>query len=195
MQLREEKYISTENYLAIERSSSIKHEYFKGEVLAMSGASFRHNKIVTNLNRAILTFLKSDECEMFGSDLRLHIPDNMLFTYPDAVIICGPPQFTDEVFDTVTNPSVIIEILSYSTRDYDRGTKFTMYRSIPSLKEYVLIDSESVFVEIFSRGEAKIWSLEEFKSLDEDFMIGAINLTVKLSEIYSGVDIIPSSNR
>lgn len=187
MPIPQAKYISIEQYLVAERSSSSKHEYFSGEIFAMSGASFRHNKITTNLNRVILPHLASGDCEMFGSDLRVHIPENTLFTYPDSIIICGKPEFLDEHFDTVTNPSVIIEILSFSTKDYDRGTKFTLYRSIPSLKEYILIDSESVSIEIFSQSQLKTWSLEEFKSVDASFSIKAIGVNIRLSQIYSGL--------
>lgn len=187
MAVTQANHTSISEYLTIERSAAAKHEYFKGEIFAMSGASFRHNKIITNLNRAILPYIGSGDCEMFGSDLRVHIPENSLFTYPDSIIICGEPEFLDEHFDTVTNPSVIIQILSPSTKNYDRGTKFTLYRSIPSLKEYILIDSESVCIEIFSQSQLKTWSLEEFKSVDDSFSIKAVSIDIRISRIYSGL--------
>ena len=187
MPVKQVNHISINEYLVAERSAAAKHEYFKGEIFAMSGASFRHNKISTNLNRAILPHLESKDCEMFGSDLRVHIPENSLFTYPDSIIICGKPEFLDEHFDTVTNPSVIIEILSPSTKDYDRGTKFTLYRSIPALKQYILVDSESVSIEIFCQSQLKSWSLEEFKSVDDTFSIQAIGINIRLSQIYNGL--------
>jgi len=187
MPVTQTSYISINEYLIAERSAAAKHEYFKGEIFAMSGASFRHNKITTNLNRAILPYLGSGDCEMFGSDLRVHIPENTLFAYPDSIIICGKPEFLDEHFDTVTNPSVIIEILSPSSKDYDRGTKFTLYRSIPALQEYILIDSESVSIEIFSQSQQKTWFLEEFKSVGDSFSIKAIGVNIRLSQIYSGL--------
>src|SRR3989337_3607958 len=171
-------YVSPEQYLEMERASDTKHEYYKGEVFAMSGASLNHNIVVSNVNTIILPFLKGKTCSMFGSDLRIHIPENSLYTYPDLSIICGKPELTDGIKDTVSKPSVIIEVLPKSTKDYDRGTKFTLYRSIKTLKEYILIDSTSVSVEIFTKQENNSWILTEFKQLPDSFTIITINLTL-----------------
>ncbi|MGZ8552856.1 MAG: Uma2 family endonuclease, partial [Chitinophagaceae bacterium] len=130
-------YVSPEQYLEMERAAETKHEYYKGEVFAMSGASWQHNVIAKNINTIVLPFLKGKPCDMFGSDLRIHIPENSLYTYPDFSIICGKPETTDDQKDTVVKPSVLIEILSKSTKDYDRGTKFNLYRSISTLNEYI----------------------------------------------------------
>ena len=183
------QYISIEEYLSAERAGDQKHEYFKGKVFAMSGASYRHNKIATNVNRAILPHLTTSGCEMFGSDLRVHIPESTLFTYPDALIICGPPEFSDDVFDTVTNPSVIVEILSPSTKNYDRGSKFFLYRSILSLQEYLLIDADEVSVELFIRNPDFTWTLREYKQLTDSVHLQTVNLSILLSELYTGVDL------
>lgn len=180
-------YVSPEQYLEMERASEEKHEYYKGEIYAMSGASRRHNFIAKNLNTLILPFLKDKSSDMFGSDLRVHIPENSLYTYPDFSIICGEWQTIDDEKDTVTNPSVIIEILSKSTRDYDRGTKFTLYRSIKTLKEYILIDSTSVSVELFSRKDEQ-WLLTEYKTLSSSFTISTIGLTIYIQHIYEGIN-------
>jgi Uma2 family endonuclease len=118
-------FISPEQYLETERASDTKHEYYKGEVFAMSGASWTHNIIVKNINTVVLPYLKGKPCDMFGSDLRIHIPENSLYTYPDFSIICSSPETTDREKDTILNPSALIEVLSKSTKDYDRGTKFT----------------------------------------------------------------------
>jgi Uma2 family endonuclease len=179
-------YISPEQYLERERASTEKHEYYKGEMFAMAGASKQHNIIVKNLNTVILPFLKEKNCDMFGSDLRIHVPENSLFSYPDFSIICGEWETTDEENDTVKNPSVIIEVLSKSTRDYDRGTKFTLYRSIKSLKEYILVDSLSVSVEIYTRQPDNGWLLKEFQQLSNTFYITSIGLTISLKNIYEG---------
>ena len=135
------KYITQEAFLDAERLATEKHEYFKGEVFARSSASIPHNIISTNCLTEIINALKGKNCRPFGSDLRVHIPKNTLYTYPDISIICGEIETTDDKFDTATNPSVIIEILSASTKNYDKGQKFSLYREIECLKEYILIDS------------------------------------------------------
>lgn len=180
-------YISPEHYLELERASELKHEYYKGEVYAMSGASLPHNDIFHNVYGALTFFLKGKGCKPYGSDLRIHIPQNTLYTYPDISIICGKPETSDSFRDNIINPSVIIEILSKSTKDYDRGTKFNLYRSIKTLKEYILIDSTSISVEIFTRQEDNSWILTEFKQLSDSFLISTISLTLHLKDIYEDV--------
>src|SRR4051794_29577072 len=122
------KYLTEKEYLAFERNALDKHEYYRGKLFAMSGASFKHNHLI------------GKQCREFGSNLRIHIPSNTLYTYPDIIVLCNEPEFTDDEFDTITNPSVIIEILSPSTANYDRGAKFNLYREISTLKEYLLVD-------------------------------------------------------
>ena len=180
-------FISQEDYLTGERQATEKHEYFEGEVFAMSGASFNHNQIASSLMVSVGSYLKGKKCNIFGSDLRVHIPLNTLYTYPDLSIVCGKPQFVDEVFDTLLNPKVIIEILSTSTKDYDKGSKFTLYRSIPSLEEYILVDSEQVFVERFFKNKEGSWTLVEYKVLEDHLAISSIEYSLTLSEIYANV--------
>ena len=187
MGVAELKYITAADYLLEERLAFEKHEYFQGEIFAMSGASISHNKIFSNTFGDISFKLKGKKCEPFGSDLRIHIPKNSLFTYPDISIICGEIETTDDKFDTITNPSVIIEILSPSTRDYDIGKKFYLYRDIESLKEYILIDSEKIVVEKYIRNNDNSWLLTEYKSIENSFSIETVGLEMKLSDIYFGV--------
>jgi Uma2 family endonuclease len=182
-------FVSQEDYLTMERASQEKHEYYNGEVFAMSGASWEHNVIAKNISTLVLPFLKGKPCDMFGSDLRIHIPENTLYTYPDFSIICDKPEITDEEKDIVVKPSVIIEILSKSTKDYDRGSKFMLYRSIKTLKEYITIDSLSISVEIYTRQENNTWLLSEFKQLSESFVISTIGLTLLLKDVYEEVNI------
>jgi Uma2 family endonuclease len=181
-------HVTPERYLEMERASEEKHEYYKGEVFAMSGASLRHNIIAKNFNGILIPFLKGQSCDIFGSDLRIHIPENSLFTYPDFSIICGEPKTTDKEKDTVINPSVLVEILSKSTKDYDRGTKFSLYRSIKTLKEYILIDFLSISVELFAKQQDNSWKLTEYKQLSDNFYIAAIDLTLFLKDIYDNVN-------
>lgn len=180
-------FITAEEYLAMERAADTKHEYYRGEIFAMSGASFEHNEISSNLMGILKNRLQGKSCRPYGNDLRIHIPESSLYTYPDLSIICDGPAFSDNKFDTITNPSVLIEILSNSTKDYDRGGKFNLYRSIKTLKEYILIDSTSVSVEIFSRDDDNSWRLVEFKNLDDSFTIATIETILSLKEIYDNV--------
>jgi Uma2 family endonuclease len=186
------KYCTEQEYLDIERIALDKHEYYKGEVFAMSGASIKHNIIFSNSFGNLVSKLNGKNCKPFGSDLRVHIPKQTLYTYPDISIICGEIETTDDKFDTVTNPSVIIEILSESTRNYDKGNKFTLYRNIASLKEYILIDSESIMVEKFIKNADNSWQLTEYKSLNESFKIETVAIEMDLETIYNGVTITAS---
>lgn len=182
-------FVSQEAYLAMERASDTKHEYFNGEVFAMSGASPQHNDIGYNINRLVAAFLHGKGCKLYGSDFRIHTPDNTLYTYPDFTIVCGKVETSDKYTDNLTNPAVIIEILSKSTKEYDRGTKFNLYRSIRTLKEYVLIDSTSISVELFTKQEDGRWILSECKQLSGNFVISTIGLTLPLKDVYEDVSI------
>jgi Uma2 family endonuclease len=185
------KYISQAEYLAAERAATIKHEYFQGEIFAMSGAKIAHNKIQINCIVDIANKLKGKKCQPFGSDLRIHVQKNTLYTYPDISIICGEIETVDDTFDTATNPSVIIEILSESTRDYDKGGKFTLYRAIDTLQEYILIDSETVMVEKFIRNPDGSWQLTEYKTLDQSVSLDTLAIQIHLSDIYNEVKLKP----
>ena len=171
-------------YLSAERAASQKYEYYNGEVFAMSGASLKHNVIFRNTYIKLGLKLQGKSCQPFGSDLRIHIPKNTLYTYPDITIICGEPETTDDTTDTISNPTVIIEILSKSKRDYDKGSKFTLYRDIPTLKDYILIDSESVRVEKYSRNVDNSWLLNEYKTEKDSLLIESIQESLSLSDIY-----------
>jgi len=182
-----DKTIFTEQeYLQMESASDRKHEYFEGEIFAMSGASNRHNKIFSNLFGDIAYKLKGKACQPYGSDMRMHIPKNTFYTYPDISVYCHEMSLKELEDDTLIFPTVIIEILSKSTRNYDRGDKFKLYRDIVSLKEYHLIDSEKISVESFRINTSGNWELEELKSLHDDFHIQAIEYRIPLHEIYNG---------
>ena len=181
-------YVSPEQYLEMERASEKKHDYYQGEVLAMSGASLEHNIIVKNINTHVLPFLKGKTCDMFGSDLRIHIPENTLYTYPDFSIICGKPEKAGNDKDSIINPSAIIEVLSKSTEDYDRGGKFHLYRTIKTLKEYILIDSLHICVEIYTRQSDNSWVLKDYTTITESFTISTIGLSLSLKDIYDDVN-------
>lgn len=173
-------------YLAMEKASDTKHEFFQGEVFAMAGAGRRHNVISKNVTGELYALLKGNPCQPYGSDLRIHIPENTLFTYPDISIICGDIIASKEDEDTAVLPSVLIEILSPSTKNYDRGGKFKLYRDIPSLKEYILIDTEAINIECFRLNAGEHWELEEYKTQEATLVINTLNVSIKIQDIYNG---------
>lgn len=179
--------ISPEEYLDAERKSAEKHQYFDGDVVAMSGASIPHNRIVGDIIGEIHSFLKSKDCEIFPSDLRVCVPEMNTYTYPDATIICGEPAVTDQKKDTVTNPTVIFEVLSKSTNDYDKGHKFLYYRQIPSLMEYILIDSLQQAAIIYRRKENGHWDVTVEDGDWGNITIESIDFTIAFNELYRNV--------
>ncbi|NCU03779.1 MAG: Uma2 family endonuclease [Chitinophagaceae bacterium] len=181
------KYYSQEEYLAFERESPEKHEYYRGEIFNMSGASYEHNLIEDNIRGDLHSFLKGKNGRSLGSNLRVHVKENTLYTYPDVLIVCGEPEFLDDTFDTLLNPSVLFEILSPSTANYDKGVKFELYRDIESLQEYVLVNSTKNHVELYQRGTDRSWILTEYKSEEDTFDLKTINKKMMLKEIYEGV--------
>ncbi len=178
--------LTAEEYLQFEKESLHKHEYFKGEIFAMAGAGARHNVIFSNLFIGIGSQLKGRPCKPYGSDLRIHIHENTLFTYPDISIICGEIVPSQIDADTAILPTVLIEILSPSTKNSDRGGKFRLYRDIPALKEYILIDTESISIEVFRINSKGRWELEEYRSIENTLTIPAVDLFFPLKGIYEG---------
>lgn len=189
MTAQPQRKISPEEYLELEREADFKSEYFQGEVFAMAGAGRNHNRITENLSIDIGFFLKGKSCRSYSSDLKIHIPDNGLYTYPDLLVVCGKEEFLDENTDTLLNPKIIIEVLSKSTGSYDRGEKFQLYRSIPSLEEYVLIDSQRIAAEVFRKSEREFWSLmSESYTLEGSIELASIGLTLPMRDVYDQIE-------
>lgn len=178
--------LTAAEYLAIERKAETRSEFFAGEMFAMSGASREHNLISLNLGGELRQHLKDRPCEVYSTDMRVRVPTG-LYTYPDVVVTCGNPQFENDQVDILLNPIVLIEVLSESTADYDRGTKFKHYRQIPSLREYVLVDQSAAQIEQFALGEDGAWKLTETKGLEAALNLDSIGCRVPLSEIYRKV--------
>lgn len=185
---------TVEEYLQMEKAATGKHEYYQGEIfqmmghgelLAMSGAANRHNMIFTNLFGELIIKLKGKPCRPYGPDMRLNIPENTLFTYPDISVYCGEPQHIPEDEESFIRPTVLFEILSPSTRLSDRGTKFKLYRDIPTLREYILIDTVAVNVEAFRVNSNSHWELEEYKLLSQTLAIPSLDISIPLAEIYA----------
>ena len=179
------KLASPEEYLVLERASENKHEYIDGEIVAMAGVGLNHNLIVSSLIGNLYSRLQGKNCDIFPSDMRLHIPVNGLYTYPDVMVVCGKLEFTDEKKDTLTNPTLLIEVLSPSTEDYDRGGKFMRYRSIPSLQEYLVIDSTGILAERFWRQPDGTWSLAEYRDRNAVLKLSSLNLELPLADVYA----------
>ncbi|MFT3934796.1 MAG: Uma2 family endonuclease [Chitinophagaceae bacterium] len=173
-----------EEYLAYEIESGEKHEYYQGEMFTMSGAKVTHNEIALNVITSIKNFLKGKPCKPYNSEQRICIEKNTLFTYPDISVFCDKIATRNNDEMNAINPSIIIEVLSASTRNYDRGTKFKLYRDISTLKEYILIDSESINVEAFAINEHGNWALNEYKKLENCLLIQTIGMEIPLADIY-----------
>lgn len=176
-----------EEYLAMEEVAVEKHEYYRGEIFAMSGPKVPHNIIFRNLFTGLANKLNGKRCQPFSSDQRIHIEANTLFTYPDISIVCGEPETLHDDNWNLLNPAVIIEILSPSTKNYDRGEKFKLYRDIPTLTEYILVDSETIHIEVFRLNVSNRWELEEYDTVAKTLYVKTINEHISLSEIYAGI--------
>ena len=182
-------------YLTIERAAPTKSEFYDGEMFAMAGGTAVHSLIGTNVTGEFGNKLRGKKCVPYNADLRIQVQTTGLFTYPDLSVLCGPLQFADGTDDTVTNPTLLVEVLSPSTEAYDRGQKFLHYRQIPSLQAYLLVSQHEPLLELFVRQDGNKWSLREATGLAAQLEIPSIETTVSLAEIYAGVTFPPQHLR
>ena len=180
-----------QEYLARERVSEYRSQYYRGEIFAMAGGNARHSRISVNLVWRLAQRLEGGRCEVFDKDMRIKVAANGLYTYPDASVVCGGAEFEDEKQDTLLNPLVIFEVLSPSTADYDRGTKFELYRGLASLREYIVVAQENPFIERHVRQPNDAWLLTEVRGIEQSLAIEAFNCTLPLTEVYHGVTFGP----
>ena len=182
--------MSIAEYLRRERDSLEKHEYRDGEALLMAGGTANHSLIVANVIGELRGRLKGTPCRVYDGNLRVRIPPTVLFTYPDLSIICGQRRLDaqDGNGETVTNPRVIIEVLSPTTEGYDRGEKFSRYRQLDSLEEYVLVSQQTPRVESFLRQAGGTWLLTAVEGVASVANIRCLNVELPLSEVYAGVE-------
>lgn len=173
---------SLDEYFMVEETSQIKNEYYDGQIFAMAGASLQHNRIARNVLNFLGPPLLNRGCEAFGSDLRVQTPGG-LFTYPDVSVVRGEPRLIKGRPDTLTNPIVLVEVLSDATREYDRGQKFTLYKEIPAFREYMLVEQTGVFVETF-RFSTAAWEQRSYDNLEAQAALESIGMTIPLREIY-----------
>ena len=178
--------LSIPEYLALERESETRYEYLDGEIFVMACPSFFHGIIAGNVFGHIWTQCRGRACQVQQESRRVRTPSGLL-TYPDVVAFCGEPKFDDTEFDTLLNPALIVEVLSPSTQDYDRGTKFAHYRSIPSFTEFVLIAQDRVHVEHFRHQGNDGWLLIDLDDLSQTLELPSIGCRLTLAEIYERV--------
>lgn len=181
-------YLTPEEYITAERKATLKSEYLSGEIVAMSGASVAHNLITMNTANQLYNQLVEGRCRVFSSDMRVGIGAGVSYFYPDVSVVCEEPRFEDDALDILTNPQVVIEVLSDSTESYDRGEKFARYRQLESLQEYILISQDQVRVEHYLR-QGEQWSLSEFSALDNMLSLVSIEAKLSLGQIYRFVEL------
>lgn len=180
--------ISVQEYLETERKSDIKHEYDHGTLIPMSGASIIHTLICNNIAALLWIITKDKDFTVHSSDLRVSIPSNNRFVYPDVVLLKGAPQVSEYHRDTITNPFMIFEVLSESTERYDRGDKFQAYRTLESLQAYVLVAQDKPLVEVFTRNaETNQWVLSEARDLESHIQLPLLKEELPLADIYAKV--------
>lgn len=207
-------YYTPEEYLALERKAEYKSEYINGriyplhrtiaeeaervngQVYAMAGASERHNLIALNVAGEIRNQFKGRPCRAYVNDMRVKVSPTGMYTYPDVVAVCGEPHLEDRQVDTLTNPTVIVEVLSPSTEAHDRGEKFAHYRKLDSLMEYVLVAQDTMRVEHYTRRDDSgvEWVLREISTPDGTLYLHSIDCAVALSDIYDKVQFSSDEN-
>jgi Uma2 family endonuclease len=178
---------SPQEYLDQEIESDIRHEYINGEIVPMTGGTPNHNQILLNLAGALNFVLRQQPYRVFAADQRLWIPAREMYTYPDVMVVSGDLAYKPGRKDTITNPSLIIEVLSESTRSYDRGDKFAFYRTMSSFQEYVLVDQYSAHVEHHLKTGPKQWMLQEYDGPEATLTLTPLNLEMALCDIYAKV--------
>ncbi|MEG3973354.1 Uma2 family endonuclease [Microcoleus sp. herbarium8] len=184
----EKRHYTPEEYLALEESAIDKSEYHDGEIIPMTGGTTNHNSIIINLIANLKFGLRGKDYRLFTSDVRLWIPLTSRYVYPDIMVIQGEPQYQGSNKTIVTNPLVIVEVLSNSTKDYDRGGKFLAYRSIPEFQEYILVDQYSYHIEQFAKNSNGKWVLTEYDSEESLLILESVEFQMPLSEIYERIN-------
>ena len=181
-----QRHYSVDDYFTVEEMSEVKHEYFNGEIFAMAGASLRHNEIAANVLSEFRARLREMDCGVYGSDLRVQTPSG-LYTYPDVSVVCCPVQLVPDRSDTATNPLILVEVLSEATEDYDRGDKFGLYKSIPTLRHYVMISQTEILVDHFERIRTDEWQCHSLRDRNDIVAISEPHISLVLDDVYRRV--------
>lgn len=187
MQAIKTRYYTPEEYLQLEEIAEFRSEYYKGQIRPLIAGTLNHDLIAVNLLNTLNNALEPQKHKIFVNALRLLIPSVGFYTYPDVIAIAGKLEFAPQRRDTVTNPMMIAEVLSEPTKDYDRGEKFALYRTLPSLQEYVAIDQDKIHVEQFSKTSEGKWLLSEYQDRNLVLSLTSIPLQIKISELYKKI--------
>jgi Uma2 family endonuclease len=188
MIIAEQRYYSPEEYLELEVNSEERHEYIDGQIILMTGGTPNHNQIALNFSGTLNFALKRQPYRVFVTDQRLWIPNKRIHTYPDVVVVATPLQLQEGRKDTITNPLMIVEVLSKSTQSYDRAEKFAAYRTISSFQEYLLIDQYTMHVEQYSKTDNNKWIFSEYENVDMTISLASVPFEIILEDIYDKVD-------
>ncbi|WP_225226061.1 Uma2 family endonuclease [Komarekiella delphini-convector] len=188
MQLQEQRYYSPEEYLEIEVNSEERHEYIDGQIILMTGGTPNHNQIALNLSGTLNFLLKRQPYRVFVTDQRLWVPNRRIHTYPDVMVVKTPLEYQEGRRDTLMNPVFIAEVLSKSTKSYDRDEKFAAYRTIPNFQEYVLIDQYKMHVEQYFKTDNNKWIFSEYEDEEVTLNLASVPCQVLLADIYDKVD-------
>jgi Uma2 family endonuclease len=187
MQLLQKTYTPAE-YLELEEKAEFRSEYRDGEIVPMVGGTTNHNRISLNVASNLTFSLKGQSYEVYMFDVRLWIPPNRQYTYPAVMLIQGEPIYLENTTSTVTNPRLIVEVLSKSTGNYDRGDKFDYYRSIPTLQEYILIDQSRYHVIQYVKANEEQWLMTNYSQAEGIVKLGSVDLTLSLHDLYDRVN-------
>ena len=185
---QETLYYSPAEYLELEVNSDIRHEYINGLIIPMTGGTPDHNQVAGNFYAVLNFALKRQPYRVFVTDQRLWIPNRKIHTYPDIMVVQTPLIFEEGRKDTITNPVMIAEVLSTSTKNYDKDEKFAAYRTIPSFQEYILIDQYTMHVEQYSKTDNNKWIFSEYSNSHDSLNLAAIACQILLEDIYDKVD-------
>jgi Uma2 family endonuclease len=191
MSAQPESFLTAQDYLVWERQQETRHEYLEGQVFAMTGASRAHNMLCANILASLHGQLRGKPCEIYVNDMRVKVSETGMYTYPDLVAACGEPRFEDQAVDTLLNPVLIIEVLSDSTERYDRGAKFTGYRSVVTLKEYLLVSQNESRVEHYVRQPGNHWLLTEYQEMQDRIDLNSLDSYLSLAEVYERIFTLP----
>ena len=189
--LAAETFFTPEEYLASERKATVKSEYLNGQIIAMSGASLAHTRIIADIVTEINIQLRGRDCEVINNDMRVKTGAKGAYFYPDVVVFCGEPEFEDNVFDTLLNPILVVEVLSPSTEVFDRGEKFAQYQELVSLREYIRVSQDRVRVEQYRLMKMQ-WVATEFRRYEDVLPLVSVNCELPLRDIYRRVPAVIS---
>jgi Uma2 family endonuclease len=187
-----DRLYSVEEYLSLENLNLEKHEYYRGQIYQMSGGSPEHSLIISNVNFALKTGLKGKSCRVFSSEVLIRVQHQNHYSYADTSVVCSRPEY-EQIGNNrmLTNPQLLVEVLSPSTENYDRGTKFQLYKNIPTFRDYLLVDSRKIYVQHYQKIDSNTWQEKTYKDPDNVITIENLGFEITVSELYEGVEFEP----